>query len=52
MDVLLFAAAAVRISVPYALAAMGASLSERGGVVCIALEGLMLNGALAYTLGA
>ncbi len=52
MDVLLFAAAAVRISVPYALAAMGASLSERGGVICIALEGLMLNGALAYTLGA
>ena len=52
MEVLLFAAAAVRISVPYALAAMGASLSERGGVVCIALEGLMLNGALAYTLGA
>lgn len=49
---LLFAAAALRISVPYALAAMGASLSERGGVVCIALEGLMLNGALAYTLGA
>lgn len=52
IDVLLFAAAAVRISVPYALAAMGASLSERGGVICIALEGLMLNGALAYTLGA
>ena len=52
MDVLLFVAAAVRISVPYALAAMGASLSERGGVICIALEGLMLNGALAYTLGA
>ncbi|MCC6652996.1 MAG: ABC transporter permease [Candidatus Eisenbacteria bacterium] len=52
MDLLLFAAAAVRISVPYALAAMGAALSERGGVVCIALEGIMLNGALAYTLGA
>jgi simple sugar transport system permease protein len=52
MIVLLFAAAALRISVPYALAAMGSALSERGGVVCIALEGLMLNGALAYTLGA
>jgi simple sugar transport system permease protein len=52
MIFLLFAAAALRISVPYALAAMGSALSERGGVICIALEGLMLNGALAYTLGA
>ncbi len=52
MAALLFAAAALRISVPYALAAMGSALSERGGVICIALEGLMLNGALAYTLGA
>ncbi len=52
MIALLFVAAALRISVPYALAALGASISERGGVVCIALEGLMLNGALAYTLGA
>ncbi len=52
MDALLFLAAAVRISVPYALAAMGASLSERGGVVCIALEGIMLTGALGYTVGA
>jgi simple sugar transport system permease protein len=49
---LLFTAAALRISVPYALAALGSSLSERGGVICIALEGIMLNGALAYTLGA
>ncbi len=52
MNALLFLAAALRISVPYALAAMGSAISERGGVVCIALEGLMLNGALAYTLGA
>lgn len=51
-EALLFAAAALRISVPYALAAMGASLSERGGVICIALEGLMLNGAFAYVAGA
>jgi len=49
---LMFAAAALRISVPYVLAAMGSAVSERGGVVCIALEGLMLVGALAYTLGA
>jgi len=52
MAALLFAAAALRISVPYALAAMGSALSERGGVICIALEGLMLVGALGYTLGA
>ncbi len=52
IDALLFAAAALRISVPYALAAMGASLSERGGVICIALEGLMLNGAFAYVAAA
>lgn len=52
MDALLFLAAAVRISVPYALAAVGASFSERGGVINIALEGIMLNGALGYTLAA
>jgi len=49
---LLFAAATLRITVPYALAAMGGSFSERGGVVCLALEGIMLNSALAYVLGA
>ena len=48
----LFLAAAIRISVPYALASLGASINERGGVINIALEGMMLNGALAYTLGA
>jgi simple sugar transport system permease protein len=52
MDPLLFAAAALRISVPYALASAGACFSERGGVINIALEGIMLNAALAYTLGA
>ncbi|HTM57734.1 MAG TPA: ABC transporter permease [Candidatus Udaeobacter sp.] len=52
MAALIFVAAALRISVPYALAAVGAAFSERGGVINIALEGLMLNGALAYTLGA
>jgi general nucleoside transport system permease protein len=52
MIALLFVAAALRISVPYVLAAVGATFSERGGVINLALEGLMLNGALAYTLGA
>ena len=52
MDLLLFLAASVRISVPYTLAALGSTFSERGGVINIALEGIMLIGALAYVLGA
>jgi simple sugar transport system permease protein len=52
MEILLFLAASLRISVPYALAAVGATFSERGGVINIALEGTMLHGALAYTLAA
>ncbi len=50
--VLVFAAQMVRISVPYALAAVGGAMSERGGVINIALEGILLLGALGYTLGA
>lgn len=42
----------LRISVPYGLAAAGAALSERGGVINIALEGILLLGALGYVLGA
>jgi simple sugar transport system permease protein len=42
----------LRISVPYGLAAAGAALSERGGVINIALEGILLMGALGYVLGA
>ncbi len=52
MELLLFVAAAVRISVPYTLGAVGAGFSERGGVVNIGIEGMMLNGALGYVLGA
>lgn len=40
----------VRISVPYALGAMGCAYSERGGVINIAAEGIFLHSALAYTL--
>jgi ABC-type uncharacterized transport system permease subunit len=47
-----FAAAVVRITAPYALAALGGTLSERSGVINIALEGLLLWGAFAGTLGA
>lgn len=47
-----FGAAVVRITVPYALAALGGTLSERSGVINIALEGLLLIGAFTATLGA
>ena len=52
MELLLFLASTLRIGVPYALAALGATFSERGGVINIGVEGIMLNGALAYVLGA
>ena len=42
----------MRITVPYALAALGGTLSERSGVINIALEGLLLIGAFGATMGA
>ncbi len=41
----------VRISVPYILVALGATVSELGGVVNIGLEGLILIGAFCSVLG-
>jgi simple sugar transport system permease protein len=48
IDAVAMAASTVRISGPYATVALGGTLSERGGVVNIALEGIMLASAFAF----
>ncbi len=40
-----------RITIPYLLPSVGAVYSEKGGVVNIALEGIMLSGAFAAVVG-
>ena len=46
-----FLAQCLRIALPYLAAAMGGVLSERAGIVNVALEGTMLVGALFAVLG-
>jgi simple sugar transport system permease protein len=46
-----FLAAAVRVAAPLLIAALGETISERGGVINLGLEGAMLSGALAALLG-
>jgi len=47
-----FLAASVRVATPLLLAALGETITERGGVINLGLEGAMLSGALAAALGA
>ncbi len=47
-----FLAAAVRVATPIMLAATGETITQRSGVLNLGIEGMMLAGALAATLGA
>jgi simple sugar transport system permease protein len=47
-----FLAAAVRVATPLLLAATGETVTQRSGVLNLGVEGMMLAGALAATLGA
>lgn len=47
-----FAAASVRVATPLLLAAVGETLTERGGVLNLGIEGAMLAGALGAATGA
>jgi general nucleoside transport system permease protein len=49
---LTFLTQVLRITIPYALAAMGGVVSERAGVINIALEGILLMGAFGAAVGA
>lgn len=51
MMILAFLLQALRIAVPYLLAAAGGVMSERVGVIALGLEGLMLSGAFGAALG-
>ncbi|HEY7636719.1 MAG TPA: ABC transporter permease [Gemmatimonadales bacterium] len=46
-----FLSSAVRVATPLLLAATGETVAERAGVINLGLEGMMLTGALAATIG-
>ncbi len=50
IGILLIFAAAIRLCVPIGLAGIGATLSERAGVLNLGLEGMMLTGAFTAVL--
>src|SRR6478672_386170 len=52
MNPISFLTQMLRISVPYLFAATGGVIAERAGIISLALEGFMLTGAFAATLGA
>jgi general nucleoside transport system permease protein len=47
-----FAAAAIRVGTPLALAALGETVAERSGVINLGIEGAMLAGAFGAAVGA
>jgi simple sugar transport system permease protein len=49
--IIAFIAQTIRIAIPYLFAASGGVIAERAGVVSLTLEGFMLTGAFAATLG-
>ena len=51
MILLTFLLQAIRIAIPYLLAAAGGVMSERVGIIALGLEGMMLAGAFGAALG-
>ena len=51
MNPISFLTQMLRIAIPYLFAAAGGVVAERAGVISLALEGFMLTGAFAATLG-
>ncbi|HJU90484.1 MAG TPA: ABC transporter permease [Gemmatimonadaceae bacterium] len=49
--IFVFLTQTIRIAIPYLFAAAGGAVAERAGVVSLTLEGFMLSGAFAATLG-
>lgn len=52
MIALVFLIQTLRIAVPYMFAAMGGVISEKAGMIALALEGYMLTGAFCAAIGA